>query len=141
MTQVLLATLSMVLLAGPSASTADGEAAAIKQAEASALSWLALIDAGKYGESWDQCSVIAQTAVTRPDWEKAIRGGRTPLGALKSRKVKAATFARTLPGAPDGEYVVIEFDAVFEHKVSAVETVAMMRAKDGSWKSSGYHIR
>jgi len=140
MTQI-LTTLSVLLLASPGAPVADGEAAAIKQAEASAQSWLALIDAAKYGESWDQASAIAQTAVSRADWEKAIRGGRAPLGALKSRKIKSGTFARTLPGAPDGEYVVVEFDAVFEHKAAAVETVAMMRAKDGSWKSSGYHIK
>jgi hypothetical protein len=46
-----------------------------------------------------------------------------------------------LPGAPDGEYVVFQFDTQFEHKRAAVETVTPMRDPDGSWRVSGYFIR
>ncbi len=52
-----------------------------------------------------------------------------------------ATFTRTVPGAPDGEYVVIQFDTQFENKAAAVETVTPMREKDGSWRVSGYFIK
>jgi hypothetical protein len=47
---------------------------------------------------------------------------------------------RTLPGAPDGEYVVIQYATRFEHKPSIIETVTPMLDKDGSWKVSGYFI-
>ena len=70
-----------------------------------------------------------------------MQSARAPLGALKSRVFKTATFTRSLPGAPDGEYVVIQFDTRFENKAAAVETVTPMRQKDGSWKVSGYYIR
>ena len=46
-----------------------------------------------------------------------------------------------LPGAPDGEYVVFQFDTQFERKRAAVETVTPMRDPDGSWRVSGYFIR
>jgi hypothetical protein len=45
-----------------------------------------------------------------------------------------------LPGAPDGEYVVIQFESSFEKKKSAVETVTPMLEKDGKWRVSGYYI-
>jgi hypothetical protein len=37
--------------------------------------------------------------------------------------VKSATDTTSLPGAPDDEWVVIEFDTVFENKRATVETV------------------
>ena len=33
------------------------------------------------------------------------------------------------------------FDAQFENKAAAVETVTPMREKDGSWRVSGYFIK
>jgi len=46
-----------------------------------------------------------------------------------------------LPGAPDGQYVLIQFNASFEQKAHAVETVTPMLERDGTWKVSGYFIR
>ena len=45
-----------------------------------------------------------------------------------------------MPGAPDGGYVVIQYDAVYQHKKSAVETVTPMD-DGGEWRVSGYYIR
>jgi len=103
--------------------------------------WLALTDSAKYAESWNGASTLFKTAITKADWEKAIRATRAPLGALKSRTLKSATFARTLPGAPDGEYVVIQYETAFENKASAVETITPMLDRDGSWRISGYYIK
>jgi hypothetical protein len=52
-----------------------------------------------------------------------------------------ATYSKSLPGAPDGEYVVAQFQTEFVHKRSAVETVVSTREKDGSWKITGYFIK
>lgn len=114
---------------------------AVRKAKDAARGWLALTDAAKYGPSWDEAASPFKAAIARADWERAVKGIRAPLGAVKSRKVKAATFSRTLPGAPDGQYVVIQFDTQFEHKAAAVETVTPMLEKDGSWRVSGYFIR
>ena len=66
---------------------------------------------------------------------------REPLGKLISRKVKTKAYRTSLPGAPDGEYVVIEFETSFENKKVAVETVTPMMGKDGAWRVSGYYIK
>ncbi len=113
----------------------------VGHARSAARSWLALTDSGKYGESWDDASPFFKAAVTKADWVKALTAARSPLGAVKARKVKSAMFTRTLPGAPDGEYVVIQFESQFENKASAVETVTPMHDKDGAWRVSGYFIK
>jgi hypothetical protein len=66
---------------------------------------------------------------------------RTPLGKLVSREFTSAQYASSLPGAPDGEYVVIQFATAFENKAASVETVTPMMDKDGKWRVSGYYIR
>ena len=66
---------------------------------------------------------------------------RKPLGKLISRKVKTNVYTSSLPGAPDGDYVVIQFDTSFENKKTAVETITPMLDKDGVWRVSGYYIK
>jgi len=110
-------------------------------AQQSSDAWLALVDSGKYADSWQEASQIFKAAVTREQWQGALRGSRDPLGKMLSRKLKSAAYTKTLPGAPDGEYVVIQYESSFEHKQSAVETVTPMLDKDGKWRVSGYYIK
>jgi hypothetical protein len=133
-----VAAATFILLGFPAA--AD-ESAAVAKAEAAAKSWLVLVDGAKYGQSWDDAASLFRAAVTKGDWEKAVKSVRSPLGALKVRKLKSATFARTLPGAPDGEYVVIQFDSQFENKAAAIETITPMKDKDGAFRVSGYYVK
>ncbi len=139
MKTLVAAAAATLVLIGSSAPADDS--AAVAQAQVAARSWLALTDGGKYGESWDSASSLSKSAVTKADWEKAIKAGRGQLGAMKARKVRSATFTRTLPGAPDGEYVVIQFESQFENKAAAIETVTPMHEKDGAWRVSGYYIK
>jgi len=110
-------------------------------AQQSAESWLTLVDSGKYADSWQEASQLFKAAVTKEQWQGALHGVRDPLGKLLSRKLKSATYTKILPGAPDGEYVVIQYETSFENKQSAVETVTPMLDKDGKWRVSGYFIK
>src|SRR5271169_5889904 len=110
-------------------------------AEAVTSSWLTLVDSGAYAQSWEEAASGFKAAVTRPQWEQAMRANRAPLGAVQSRKLLSATYATQLPGAPDGEYVVIQYDTSFEHKKAAIETVTPTMDKDGKWRVSGYYIK
>ena len=66
---------------------------------------------------------------------------RKPLGDLISRKLKSALATTELPGAPDGQYVVMQFDSSFTGKKSTIETVTFKLADDRTWKSAGYFIK
>jgi hypothetical protein len=125
------------MLGSGSTRAQDPEEAAVAAAQA----WLALVDAGEYGQSWDQAAELFRNAVSREEWERMAGGVRKPFGALVSRELKAAQATTTLPGAPDGEYVVVHFAASFENKQSAFETVTPMKDADGVWRVSGYYIK
>jgi Protein of unknown function (DUF4019) len=107
----------------------------------SAETWLAIVDTGDYAKSWDEAAAIFKAAVAKEQWQKALTSSRGQFGKVLSRKLKSATFTTTLPGAPDGQYVVIQYESSFENKKSAVETITPMLDKDGTWRVSGYFIR
>lgn len=127
--------------ATPAASTAAGADAQIAPAVEAANRWLALMDAGQAGESWDAAAPILQAAVTRANWIDIGKSVRAPLGEVKSRKLGSSGFTRSLPGVPAGEYVVIEYTTDFAGRAGVVETVVPMRLPDGSWKVTTYRLR
>jgi len=129
----------VVIAAASCAKKADKDPTS--EALSAAESWLAIVDRGDYETSWDQSAELFRNAVTRDGWGQSLVMARQPLGALVSRTMKSADFATTLPGAPDGEYVVIQFTTSFANKESAVETVTPMKDPDGTWRVSGYFIR
>ena len=127
----------LAFIAMPAAAENDE---AVASAGSAASPWLAMADAGKYQETWDTASSLFRDAVTPEEWTKAVTAARQPFGALTSRELGSAKFYRELPGAPDGEYVVLIFDSAFENKAKAVETVTVMKDGD-AWRVSGYFIR
>jgi hypothetical protein len=103
--------------------------------------WLALVDTGKYAESWKSASAPFQAAVTLDKWVDAMTTVRAPLGKLGLRKLVSASYSNSLPGAPDGEYEVLIYDTSFEHKQISHETIIAMLEKDGAWRVAGYYIK
>ena len=134
-------TLAAMLLLPLAAVAAEKHDDAEKKAVESAEAWLKLVDQAKYGEAWDSAAEYLKNAVSKEDFGKSLAAVRKPLGKLKSRELKAKQYATSLPGAPDGEYVVIQFKTVFENKKATIETVTPMLDKDKKWRSSGYFIK
>ena len=117
------------------------ESQQVNEAKAAAASWLVLLDAGQYAQTWTGSASMFRAAVSQENWQQAATQVRTPLGAVTTRTLKSAQFTRTLPNVPAGEYVVIQYDTTFANRAGAVETITPMRDKDGSWKVSGYFVR
>jgi transglutaminase-like putative cysteine protease len=111
--------------------------AAIEPAQA----WLRDIDNGNYAQSWTNAAALFQSAVTPEKLAEALQQVRKPLGSLISRKVKSAQETTSLPGVPDGRYIVMQFETAFANKKSAIETVTFMLEKDGQWRPAGYFIK
>jgi hypothetical protein len=110
-------------------------------AQAAAESWLGLVDGQQYAESWRAAATLFKNAVTQQMWQQLVQTARSPLGTLKSRAVKSTTSAKTLPGAPDGEYVVLQFNTTFERKALALETISVVLEADGNWRVVGYFVK
>ena len=119
------------------AGTDNAEHQALKTANA----WLVLVDSGDYGLSWENAATYFKMAVKKTQWEQTAKAVREPLGEVVTRSFKSATYAKSLPGAPDGKYVVIQFTSSFRHKADATETVTPILDKDGQWRVSGYYIK
>jgi hypothetical protein len=135
---VMILTMGMLLCFWQRAkSQSEAEKEALKAAEV----WLELVDPEKYEASWDEAASYFQGAVSTEQWLSSMEAVRKPLGQKLSRSLKSKQYHTSLPGAPDGEYVVIQFNTSFEHKRSAVETVTPMKEQDGQWRVSGYYIK
>ena len=123
---------------GISKSNLNAKKAAVKSAQ----EWLELVDSEKYMKSWKEAAQYFKSAIIKSKWEGAMRAVRKPpLGKIVFRELKSQQYATSLPGAPDGEYVVIQYKTSFENKRSAIETITPMIDKDGKWRVSGYYIK
>ena len=109
-------------------------------AVASARLFLEMVDRGEYAESWAQASSLFAERIPKEEWIEGISRFRPTFGTVQERVLKGSHVTRSLPGAPDGEYVLILFLSVFEKKASAVETITMMLDDDGRWRTAGYYI-
>jgi hypothetical protein len=113
------------------------KAAAISAAE----DFLLLIDTGQYGKSWDMAASLFRERVPKETWVRQVGSVRPGLGETIRREIVGAEYMTAMPGAPDGEYVVVTYRSAFARKKDAVETVTPMLDRDGEWRVSGYYIR
>lgn len=111
------------------------------QALTAARTWLALVDEGMYGDSWETAAAYFKRAIAKEKWDQMLTAVRSPLGRVVSRELISKMYTQSLPGAPDGEYVVIQFATSFENKKSAIETITPMLDDDREWRVSGYFIK
>ena len=125
------------LLGLPAVATDTPEAKALAAAEA----WLAAVDAGNYDQSWLAAAGYFRNAIGQDQWRQTIGAVRGPLGDVRARELASRTYRTELPGAPDGQYVVIQFHTAFANKQAAVETITPMMDDDGNWRVAGYFIR
>ena len=133
----IVAALLFFTLASTGFADQSKELAAVSAAE----KFLLYVDSGQYGESWEETSQLFKNQVSKQQWENQLGSARPAFGAVIKRELTSKTYMTSLPGAPDGEYVVIQFSTEFEHKKSAVETVTPMLESNGEWHVSGYYIR
>jgi len=129
--------LFLLIFATSAVSDQTKEMVAISAAE----NFLQLVDSGQYSESWDATSNFFKQQVPKKQWVKQLENIRPSFGPTVKRKLKNQKYTKTLPGAPYGEYVVIQFSTAFEKKKSAIETVTPMLESDGQWRVTGYYIR
>ncbi len=106
-----------------------------------ATSWLHLVDDGKYSQSWSETAGMFRKSVSQEKWIRLMSSSRKPLGETISRALHSREYLTSLPGAPDGEYVVIMFETSFKNKKDSIETITPMKDKDGKWRVSGYYIK
>jgi hypothetical protein len=129
-----------VLVCGLGIFAATAQADEKTDAAVTAAKWLALVDSKEYKKSWQEAAPFFKDKVKEEQWSEMVASARKPFGVLISRELSSVMYKTSLPGAPDGEYVVIQFKTSFTDKRESVETVTPMKA-DGIWRVSGYYIK
>src|SRR5215213_4429182 len=117
------------------------ENTAIAEGSAAADAWLAHVDAGEVEASWEAASSLFRQVVDLAQWREQFEKLRSVFGRTLRRELGDVRYATSIPGAPDGEYVVSEYAAELERKREACETAVAMREADGSWRVGGYFVR
>lgn len=126
------------------AASAQEPGAAHKDAVEAARTFLALVDQGKYAESWDACAVALKDAIKRDSWAGILSSNRAKLGKFESRKVESEDSATTVPGGPDGQYVLLSYRTSFTAKnktLAVTEVVTVMQDEDKQWRVFRYFVR
>lgn len=118
----------------------DTVAASESPAAKAARAWVAIVDDRKWEQSWQAAAAMFKSQVTAAGWAAAVEPVRTPLGAVLKRQFHNATKHDSLPGAPAGDYEIVEFKTSFAKAKDMTETVVLSK-EDGSWKVVGYFIR
>jgi hypothetical protein len=126
--------------AADTADAADDTSAAVEAATAAATEWLTLIDAGEYEESWKEAASAFQDAVTPAVWETSLTDARGQFEPFGERTLTSAQQVTDLPGAPAGDYVILQYQTEVSGDRTVTETVVPMKEGD-QWKVSGYFVR
>lgn|GEM_PF-319872 len=110
----------------------------INNALPAAKAWLALIDAGKYDESYDIAGQgLYQKVSNKREWETALKIIRGAWGSVLSRKESQHLYQPNGIVGLNGECMAIAFDTNTEKQGGMVEMV-IMRFEDGKWRGVGY---
>lgn len=133
--KTLLILFAACLMASPAKADEKNQAAVT-----AAKQWLAWVDAKEYKKSWEEAAPYFKANVKQQQWEEVAAAVRKPLGNVASRVLLSSEEKKSLPGAPDGEYVVIQFKTAFGNKRDSVETVTPMKSGE-TWRVSGYYIK
>lgn len=121
-------------------SQADPHAADELAAERQALGFLGYLDQGRYPDSYAYTGMLLRTQADQQKFGAQIEKARAGTGALQARELIDATYDTTVPGAPEGQYVILHYHTNFANRQDAVETLTLALAK-GYWRVDGYYIK
>ncbi|WP_083003296.1 DUF4019 domain-containing protein [Halomonas sp. GT] len=114
--------------------------ASAQTAEAAALAWLESIDSGEVEQAWETSSSLLKTPLSPNMLRRIIELARHEFGAVESRRKVQVSHYQSMPGAPDGDYMVFIFHTRFENKARGIETVTP-HLENGEWRVSGYYVQ
>ena len=130
--------------AGPVAPTTETTSAVgartdAEVAQQSAESWLELLDAGDFPTAYDRTGSIFQESVTAGEFRNRMEERLALLGAFESRMLDSTVRLTTAPGLPTGDYLVFEFDGIYELRPDARERITVA-SESGEWPVIGIYL-
>ncbi|HEV2274291.1 MAG TPA: DUF4019 domain-containing protein [Acidobacteriaceae bacterium] len=109
-------------------------------AQRQALGFLQYLDQGRYPDSYAYTSRLIRAKLSQAQFGQEVQKARASLGAKQTRKLLNASYATSLPDAPSGQYVVLQYNTDFANKSNAVETLTLS-FENGYWWVAGWYVR
>lgn len=116
------------------ASTLSSEA--LNQAE----QFTTMIDKRDYLPAYEGSSNLLHISTPLRKWVSVRKQRLKLLGTVLERKLVTLKARDSYPGLPDGDYLIIYFEARTEKKEKAAEVLLLKETEDG-WKICSYSIR
>jgi len=110
----------------------------VDSALATSQAWVALIDAGKYDDSYAAASAALHDKVQQDRWMKVLKALRAPWGPVTSRKQTSHIYKPNGFEGGEGEFMLITYDTSFQGLATATEVV-VLKWEDGKWRPAGYN--
>ena len=137
---VLLCAVSLFLAGCATQSASKAEKRADDaEANAAALRWLNLLDAGDYEEAFEWEAQDFRMYRTQQQFVRSMQARRAPFGHALSRSTLGIATIHKFAGVPEGNYKSIIFKTGFEHKNPTAERVILIRQTAG-WRVLDYRI-
>lgn len=133
---LLLALLSL----GSAYGQADSHQPEEQAAERQALGFLGYLDQGRFADSYAYTGMLIRSSLDRDSFAQKLENARNGVGAIVSRNLIDANYATSVPGAPEGQYVILHYATSYANRPDTVETLTLAFAK-GYWWVSGYYIK
>ena len=132
---ILAGTGSLLFLAAHPCPAASGDAS--DAALVAANAWIALIDAGKYIESYEAGCAEFHQKVEQSKWVLVLKAFRPAYGKVVSRRETSHVIQENGINGLDGECVVITYDTSFSRLPDGFEQV-ILKLENGKWRGAAY---
>lgn len=110
----------------------------IDNALAVSKTWMALIDAGQYDDSYAFGCDAMHDKVPQDRWGQVLKALRTPWGPVVSRKQISHIYKPNGYEGSGGEFMVITYDTTFQ-KLGLATEVVVLKWEGGKWRGAGYN--
>ena len=105
-----------------------------------AETFVTTIDNGDYTTAYAQASSSLKIQTEPQQWIKEQKVVIQLLGHVNHRKLMSIRARDSYPGLPDGNYLLVCYQAQTEHKDKAVE-VLLLQEQGGQWQVCRYTIK
>ena len=99
-----------------------------------------MIDSGNSSTAYSQASTLLRLAQNEQEFVTDIERAHLLLGPVQQRQLTALRSIGIYPRFPDGDYLIVQFEARTRHKNKAAEVI-LLRHEDSVWQVADYSIR
>lgn len=104
--------------------------------------WLSFLDADNLDKCYETAAPFLKSSINKEKFHQAILNAQKVIGGkVNSRKFLSMAHKESLPNAPAGNYMVIQYNSVLSNGNKALEVITPMIDKEtNQWKVAGYYI-